>query len=217
MKDDSMPLSRRVFINALKGVALILLLLLILWGRVLYGSMQNYKTGETLLKQNQTIRALTYFDRALHWYAPLNPYAEKAVKRLWEIGEQAEKEGDLNMARFAFESIRNAAYGATHVFTPSKDWIERAELKIHELATGKRQGEKGRIESYEFGSSPHPHGLWSLAVVLGFFGWVGSLAGFVRWVLGKDKRSAGVLRRPLLWVSLFLFFFGWWVLGMVLA
>ena len=58
--------------------AVFLVVLLILWIRVFYGSMQDYKTGETLLKENQTIRAITYFDRSLHWYAPLNPYMERS-------------------------------------------------------------------------------------------------------------------------------------------
>jgi len=60
--------------------------------------MQDYKTAETLLKENQTIRAITYFDRSLHWYAPLNPYVEWSAKRLWEIGERAEQEKDPRLA-----------------------------------------------------------------------------------------------------------------------
>jgi hypothetical protein len=66
-----------------KAASAAVLLLLILWVRVFYGSMQDYKTGETLLRENQTIRAITYFDRSLHWYAPLNPYVERSAKRLW--------------------------------------------------------------------------------------------------------------------------------------
>jgi len=68
--------------------------------------MQDYDTGETLLKGNEIIRAITYFDRSLHWYAPVNPYLERAATRLWEIGEQAEKAGDKRLALIAYESIR---------------------------------------------------------------------------------------------------------------
>ena len=201
----------------LKAASVAVLLLLVLWGRVFYGSMQDYETGETLLRENQTIRAITYFDRALHRYAPLNFYVEKSAKQLWEIGEKAEKEGDLRMARIALESIRNAGYGATHVFTPNKQWIERAESKINDLLVGKGQEEKRETESSERRSGPHPHGLWSLAEVLGLFGWVGSLAGLACWVLGREKRSGELPHRPFLWVSQSLLFFGLWILGMVLA
>ncbi len=81
--------------------------LIVLWARAFYGAMETYARGEKLLEEGQTIRAITYFDRALHWYAPLNPYVEKATLKLWEIGEKAEKAGDTRMALIAFESIRS--------------------------------------------------------------------------------------------------------------
>jgi len=203
---------RRVSIVILKAVSVGVLLLLVLWGRVFYRSMQDYKTGETFLRENQTIRAITYFDRSLHWYAPLNPYVERSAKRLWEIGERAEQEKDQRMALIAYESIRNAFHGTSHVFRPGRDWIQLAENKIQSLSTLRGNGEPVPPKKV-----PQPDVLWSVVVVVSFLGWVGSLAGLARWVFGKEKGPERLRSRRLLWISLFLFFFGLWLLGMALA
>jgi hypothetical protein len=217
MQIKSLPLRNRVLRVILKAAWVGVLLLLILWLRVFYGSMQDYKTGETLLKENQTIRAITYFDRALHWYAPINPYLERAATRLWEIGEKAEKEGDLRMARIAFESIRNASYGTTHVFTPSKEWIKRAESRINKLAAGTSHRDDGSAELWSPKKGPYPHALWSAAVVLGFLGWVGSALGFITSVFRKNRGAEKTFRKGLAWLFLIAGFAALWVAGMVMA
>jgi hypothetical protein len=192
-------------------------MLLVLWARAFYGSMKDYETGETLLKENQTIRAITYFDRSLHWYAPVNPYLERAATRLWEIGEKAEKDGDLRMALIAFESIRNASYGTTHVFTPGKEWISRVESKINALSGSQGQKGEGKAEPWPPKRGPHPHALWSLAVVLGFLGWTGSLVGFISVAWRKDQREGKRFREKIIWFFLVLAFGVLWLAGMVMA
>jgi hypothetical protein len=77
--------------------------------------MQDYGTQGTFLKENQIIRAISYFDRSLHWYAPLNPYVQKSAQRLWEIGDRAERDGDLKLAFIAFSTIRSGFYGSREV------------------------------------------------------------------------------------------------------
>jgi hypothetical protein len=217
MKNDSVPKKHHVSNMIVKAVSIGVLVMLVLWTRVFYGSMKDYETGETLLKENQIIRAITYFDRSLHWYAPINPYLEKAATRLWEIGEKAEKEGDLRMARIAFESIRNASYGTTHVFTPGKEWIRRAESKIHALSGAKGQKGDENAESWSPKRGPHPHAFWSVAVVLGFLGWVGSALGFIFAASSKDRSNLRPFHRKLMWLSLVLAFGALWFAGMVMA
>jgi hypothetical protein len=213
----SLPLKNRVLRAIVKVAWVSALLLLILWLRVFYGSMEAYKTGETLLKENQTIRAITYFDRSLHWYAPVNPYLERAATRLWEIGERAQKEGDLRMARIAFESIRNASYGTTHVFTPGREWIKKAESRINRLAASASHGNDGSAEPWSPKKGPYPHAFWSVAVVLGFLGWVGSVLGFIATVLRNDESNKGVRRRVVVWVFLIVACGALWFAGMVMA
>jgi hypothetical protein len=217
MQNDSLAKKRHVSNMIVKAVSIGVLVMLVLWARVFYGSMKDYETGETLLKENQVIRAITYFDRSLHWYAPINPYLEKAATRLWEVGEKAEKEGDLRMARIAFESIRNASYGTTHVFTPGKEWIRRAESKIHALSGAKGQKGGENAESWSPKRGPHPHAFWSVAVVLGFLGWVGSALGFIFAASSKDRSNLRPFRRKLIWLSLVLAFGALWFAGMVMA
>ena len=130
MQKDLLTKRHHVSNTILRAVSIGVLIMLVLWARVFYGSMKDYETGETLLKENQIIRAITYFDRSLHWYAPINPYLEKAATRLWEIGERAEKDKDIRLALIAYESIRNSFYGTRHVFTPGEDWVQRAESKV---------------------------------------------------------------------------------------
>jgi hypothetical protein len=212
MKSSSMSGKRRVSNVILKATSICVLLLLVLWSRVFYGSMEDYNKGEALLKENQTIRAITYFDRSLHWYAPLNPYVERSAKRLWEIGEQAEKAGDKRLALIAYESIRNGFYGASHVFRPGRNWIQRSESKIQSLSTFAGEGEPVLAKK-----DPQPDVLWSGVVVVGFFGSVGSLLGLARWAIGKEKRSGRIVHRAILWIGLAMFFFGLWILGLALA
>ena len=210
MQDSSQPKRHRVSDKVLKAASLVVLILLLLWGRAFYSSMQDYKTGETLFRENQTVRAVTYFDRALHWYAPLSPYAERAAKRLWEIGEKAESDGDTRMARIAFESIRSGFYAASHLLVPGRSWIERADSKLEAL--GKRT-EKSAGKPKD----PHPDPIWSVVVVTGFLGWIGSAAAWIHFVLGRKEPSRAWVTKPGVWIGTGLVCFSLWILGMAMA
>jgi hypothetical protein len=214
MQSDSTPGRRRVSIVILKAASVALLLLLVLWLRVFYGSMQDYKTGEALLKETQTVRAITYFDRALHWYAPLNPYVEKAALKLWEIGEQAEKAGDKRLAVIAYESIRNGFHGATHFVTPGKDWIRKADSKLASLNRGQAENKEIPQTRAFSGESPYPSSFWSGVVVIGFLGWIGSLIGLIMVTFRQ-----GVLRdgKGIFWLGFSLLCFVLWLVGMTKA
>jgi hypothetical protein len=187
--------------------------LIVLWARAFYGAMETYERGEKLLEEGQTIRAITYFDRALHWYAPLNPYVKKATLKLWEIGEKAEKTGDTRMASIAFESIRSGYYGATHFVTPNKDWIMKAESKLSSLHREKA-GRGEDSQALFSAKSPHPDPFWSAVVVFGFLGWIGGLIALIVKTFGKGgyrySKSAP-------WLGFSLLCFILWIAGMVKA
>lgn len=194
----------------LKTVGLIALVILlfvtIVWVRALYGSRENFIKGETLLKEGQTIRAVTFFDRSIHWYAPLNPYVQKSAERLWEVGERAEQAGDSRLALIAFSSIRSGFYGASHLVTPGSEWISKVDAKLQELgAAGKNV------------KNPHPDALWSAVVVLGFLGWVGSVIGLILRVMGPGRDSARPGLSVVMWAGLVVIFFVLWILGMFKA
>lgn len=192
----------------------ILLVLIILWVRVFYGAMESYKKGETLLQEGQIIRAVTFFDRALHWYAPLNPYVDKAALRLWEIGEQAEKAGDERLSVIAYESIRNGFYGATHLLTPGKDWIGKVDSRLERLSRDPAgKGDTSQSKAFS-GASPHPAPFWSVLVVIGFLGWIGSLIGLV---IGTPVQGGVRRRRRVMWLAFAVLWFILWIAGMIKA
>jgi hypothetical protein len=196
----------------------------LMWMRAFYGSMKAYRTGEDLREQKQLIRAITYFDRSIHWYTPFNPYVEKSARRLWEIGEQAKKDGDIKMALIAFRAIRAGFYSASHFTTPGKDWIEKSETMITALVL---KEEKNRASSKametseeiktrnEKGSSPDV--FWTVVLEVGFLGWVGSLFGFIFAKWGPLKSSGKSLYKTLAWIGSALGFFVIWIIGMMKA
>jgi hypothetical protein len=187
-------------------VIVILIFFVIVWARALYGSRENFIRGETFLKEGQTIRAVTFFDRSIHWYTPLNPYVQKSAERLWVIGQRAEQAGDSKLALIAFSAIRSGFYGASHLVTPGKEWIKKVDAKLHDLGAG---GKNVR--------DPHPDAFWSVVVVLGFLGWVGSVIGLILRVLGPGRGSGNPGVSVIRWAGLIVIFFILWIWGMFKA
>ena len=196
-------------------LGLLAMFLVLTWVRVYVGSRQAYGKGMGFLERRETVRAITYFDRSLHWYAPLNPYVERSAQRLWEIGTRAQEQGDTKMALIAFQSIRQGFYAARSLWTPGKDWILKCDAKINDLANGRARG----------GAEPpgHDQGVigpsifWSLVVVVSLLGWVGSVIGFIVIGMGAKGRFRYENSRALLWMALFMSFFAVWVLAMMKA
>ena len=116
----------RFFKMACIILCLVAIGLMMVWVRAFYGSMQAYQQGEVYLEEKQYVRAVTFFDRSIHWYTPFNPYVRKSAERLWGIGEHAEKEGDVQLALIAYRTIRRGFYGASHFITPGMAWINKA-------------------------------------------------------------------------------------------
>ncbi len=153
--------------------------LIIIWGRSFYGSFRAYQKGETYLEEKQYIRAVTFFDRSIHWYTPFNPYVRKSAERLWGIGEQAEKQGDIKLALIAFRTIRRGFYGASHFRTPGMAWIRKSERKVNVLlGVEKRDREVSgdsaslREELLRDQKSTSPKILWTIVLEIGFLGWM---------------------------------------------
>jgi hypothetical protein len=214
--------------KSLRALGLVLLVILVFlfltWVRAFYGSMKAYRTGEDMLEQKQLIRAITYFDRSIHWYTPFNPYVEKSARRLWEIGEQAEKDGDIKMALIAFRAIKRGFYSASHFTTPGKDWIEKSETMITALVLKEdkdRAGSKAMEKSEEIkvrnekGSSPDV--FWTVVLEVGFLGWVGSLLGFIFVKWGPRKGSEKLPYKTLAPIASAVLFFVIWIIGMMKA
>ncbi len=214
--------------KCLKIVSLItavtVILLIMVWVRVFYGSMQACQEGETYLKANQYIKAITFFDRSIHWYTPFNPYVDKSAERLWEISKDAQKRGDIRLALIAAKTIRRGFVAARSFYTPGKDWIEKCDLRIYELLKIEqgRKGElaMGEIEKVSVFENPQVKGpdiLWSIILLICLLGWIGSVIGFIMSGFRASYKTSLLSLSNLKWIVLWAVFFAIWVVGMMKA
>jgi len=203
----------------LSAVAFVAITLILIWGRTYWGSAENYQAGIKHLEAQDYIKAITFFDRSLHWYTPLNPYIEKSVRHLWEIGLQAEQRGDVRLALIAIRTIRQGFYAARSFYTPGKEWIARCNIKIASL-TAKE------IEERQTGGKAHalpdkskdtePDIFWTLVLEIGFLGWIGAVIGFL--AHGLTGEALRLRARPaIFWGTAVIIFFSLWIVGMMRA
>lgn len=198
--------------------------LIMVWARAFYGSMKAYQRGEMYLEEEQYVRAVTFFDRSMHWYTPFNPYVRKSAERLWGIGEFAEKEGDLQLALMAYRTIRHGFYGASHFMTPGMAWINRSEGKIDTLLGLEKRGEQVPDETLtlrekilEDQKSSSPSVLWTTVLEIGFLGWISSIICLILFTFGRKKGDSYRTSLTFLWITLAVLFFVLWIIGMMKA
>jgi len=207
----------------LVATMLIVIFLIMVWARVFYGSMQAYQKGESYLKEGQYIKAITFFDRSMHWYAPLNPYVQRSAQRLWEISKNARENGDNLLSLIAVRTIRQGFLSARSFYTPGKGWIEKCNFRIQELVMIEegRNGRKkeGRLDNsvLKEGEEKTPDVIWSIVLLIGLFGWVGSVIAFIISGLKVPQKRSLWGFSTFKWILLGTFFFGVWIVGMVNA
>jgi len=213
----------RVFIKAGMILFILVIILIMLWGRAYYGSMNAYRQGEIYLESRQYLKAVTHFDRSIHWYTPFNPYVERSAERLWNIGKNAEQKGDTKLALIAFRTIRQGFYAASHVAVPGKSWIARCDIKINDLMALEKRIGRGGHEAQSKMAMPQnqecvpPRIFWSIILEIGFLGWVGSILCLIMFPLrnreGRKKRKISIL----IWIGFVVVFFTLWIVGMMRA
>ncbi len=215
---------KRYFKTIFGTVILSVLILAIIWARVLYGSMAAFKEGETLLEKKDYIGAITYFDRSMHWYTPFSPYVCGSAKRLWQISRDAEAGGDIRLALIAVRTIRRGFISARSFYVPGRDWILKCDSRIHALGDAERDGTSAREEkdilSGAILNHPQVKGpdvFWSVALLIGFLGWIASVIAFIASGLRKSQRDG--LSKPThsKWIITWAVFFAIWILGMIKA
>ena len=205
-------------------LGLISLFLIIVWARSFYGSMEAYKAGETYFNEHKYIKAINFFDRSIHWYTPFNPYVRKSAERLWEIGDYAEQQGDIKLALIAFRTIAQGFHAASSFYVPGRSWIKKCELKISTLLMMEKKERKGKIDFKQSDEKLHkiqksvtPSIFWSIIAEIGFLGWIGSVIGFIMFVLASDKERKKSYSAAFIWIALALIFFPLWIIGMMKA
>jgi len=194
------------------------------WARVFYGSMRAYQKGDSYLKGGRHIEAVTFFDRSMHWYAPLNPYVRKSAERLWEIGKIGQERGDIRLALVALKAIKRGLLGARSFYTPGRDWIEKCDLRIQELLrrkVGEETGAKadGFVDAMlERSEGKPPDVMWSIVLLVGLFGWVISLIAIIMRPVEQGNEKGRLWGcRTLEWTLCAIIFYALWILGMMNA
>jgi hypothetical protein len=178
--------------------------------------MKAYDEAEVYYKEKNWLRAVTFYDRSIRWYTPLNPFIEKSARRLWEIGGRAEEEGDIRMSLMAYRTIRRGLLAASGFSQPGKEWIRKSDEKIRALTN-----EKAKMEHRMWTKDQvpgHPDIFWTIVLEIGLFGWILSTITFIVFGL-KTKRGEEKVDKfhLVLWLSLVCFFFSLWIWGMMKA
>jgi hypothetical protein len=110
------------------------IVLLLVWGNTWYRQWSQYRKGEAALAAGDAITAIAGYESAIHMYTPVSPFVERSAEKLWSIGENFEKMGDLERALIAYRTLRSSFYSARWGYQPGSDWIDRCDGKIGPLA-----------------------------------------------------------------------------------
>lgn len=193
--------------------------LLMMWARAFYGSAEAYRQGEESLRQGRVMQAITYFDRAIHWYAPFNPYIERSAQMLWNLSETAEKSGDYTLAYAALTSLKSGYAAAAGFFTPGREWLKRCEDRMdilsrrgtHEESRTTTRSHVGEVQLQTV--PPHPSVFWTVVLEIGLLGWI----GWIIWMISCVRRKGRALTTVLKWGAPLLLFYALWIIGMMQA
>jgi hypothetical protein len=165
-----------------------------------------------------------HYRRAIRWYTPGSSSVEAGVSELWALAEAEEKAGRAAPALQLYRDLRGGLYAIRHLWEPYREVRDRAEERIAELMAREEPAPMDRGKSVperraEFLAQLRgvraPDVAWSVALLIGFFGWVAAAAAFF-W--RGFTREGKLLPRPALWWgAAVVALFALWVVGMTQA
>ncbi len=188
-------------------LTLIVVFLLMVLVRVYVGSASEYYKANEALKLDDKISAISHYGKSIKWYAPLSPWVKRSIEKLWEIGENSEKDDPTGI--LAIRILRSSLYAARGPFTPFKSKIERADewLSVH-LSEADNGPDKEDVESV-LKSNAGPDRKWSFAVGVGFVGWILSVFAFIFFVFPEDESKVKPIKAVALGIVVGLFYTLW--------
>ena len=129
---------------AVNVAAAALICLVLIWGNTLYRQHVQFDKGEKGLAAGDFLAAVAGYESAIHMYTPGSSLVERSAKRLWELGEMAERRGDVARALIAYRSLRSSYYAVAGIYAPGKEWIKRCEVRIALLVKMQQTDPTGR-------------------------------------------------------------------------
>jgi hypothetical protein len=212
-----MHLLNRKKLTALTAV--VVLALFSIWAKAFWESMNNFRIGERHLQAGNNMRAITFYDRSLRWYSPLNPYVDQSARRLWQIALRAEQHADIRLALIAVRTIRGGAYASRSFHTQGEELIRKCDAKIISLLDNqpKGQGDHSQTSLPGHRRYPAPDVFWSCILEVGLMGWIASVLGFLLFGLTRGPDTGLVSRSAIGCGALFIIFYTLWILGMMKA
>lgn len=107
--------------------------LVLFWGATLYRQHAQFNKGEKALAAGDPIGAIAGFESAIHMYTPGSGVVDEAAKKLWAIGQEAERRGDVQKALIAYRSLRSSFYAVRGLNSPGTEWISSCDIRIEQL------------------------------------------------------------------------------------
>jgi hypothetical protein len=207
------------------GFGVFILFLVLVYAKVIINAQNEYQEGDKFYRTKDYKQAIIHFNRVIHWYSPGSKPVANSIQALWEIGTQAENQGDSDLALDAFQSITSSLYSARSFYTPHQEWIAKCEDRI---ATIRAKQEEVRSPNKEIPFEKRkeealkilrmktaPDVFWSMMVELGFLGWIGCAIGFILRVFIGEKGFKS--KRAVFWGVLIIFFYALWIVAMLRA
>jgi tetratricopeptide (TPR) repeat protein len=132
-------MDERIKKTAANTAIIIVLSLLVFLAGTWWRMQSQFQQGEAALTRGDFAGALAGYESAIHMYIPFHPTIDKAAQRLWQLGEIAERQGDVGRALIAYRALRSAFYADRWLSQPGEDWIERCDQKIAGLVPLQRE------------------------------------------------------------------------------
>lgn len=120
--------------NIIANVTVIAVIsLLLIGGNTWWRQRTQFQRGEAALAARDYLAAIAGYEAAIHMYTPGSSLVENSARRLWDMGGEFERAGDLERALIAYRSLRSSFYAARWLAQPGEEWIEGCDRKIAEI------------------------------------------------------------------------------------
>lgn len=204
---------------------LLMIMFLAIWARAFIGSMKDFARGEGYFNNEQYIKAITYFDRSMHWYTPFNSYIKRSAEYLWKISEQAEQINDNQLSLIALETIRNGFYSSRSFYTPGANWIKRCDDEILNITKDQNENRFKSRDENDFINKifrqdivyNDPAICWTIVLEIGLFGWIGAVLGIIFFCLRPSLKTDKYIHTYWFWILIAVINYSLWIIGMIKA